>query len=200
VHHLGTGDGESGHQLLARTKQVRERFRSSLAEVDEDQTVPHHDVRGRQGVLRGIEGVRHSRRALQRAVEAVRPLVVRADEPLLGATPRVDQARAAVPAHVRESREAAVGAAGHDHALSAALDGHVLSRLCQLGLVASVQPTVPEDLRHLVCEQLLREVELARDADAPVDVVAHDPAVGRALCCGCHPCSHPLRNALMIAK
>ena len=126
-------------------------------EIDEDKSTDHRRAHAEQTVAGEVEVLDavHVRRGAQRAVEVVRPGVVRAAQALADlALGLLDDPRAAVAADVEERARDPVLAGDDDDAVGADLARHELARLVDRGDVADADPAA-EDLVDLPLEHPL---------------------------------------------
>src|SRR5262249_27917809 len=142
---------------------------------------PQVSPTGRRGMVPFGEGADG-----ERAVGAVRPAVIGADELARRSRWRIAHGRAAVSAAVDEGAGRAVGVARHDHGLAGHPRGEEVARIRDLALVPEQQPRPAEQPLHLELEHLRIGVDRAVDAiglDQSGDVVGAerrhvaDPAV-----------------------
>ena len=104
------------------------------------------------------------RHAHRRAVELVRPRVVRAAEVAADVAARLaDEPRALVRAAVEQHADRAVGLAHHHQRAAGDLDRQVVAGFRHLARVAEVAPGVREEVLLLEREQRVAEVEVAVD-------------------------------------
>jgi hypothetical protein len=150
------GLGQVGLDLRERRRVGRE--------VDEDETGKDFHVQTPEPQRRAIEGRRHVRGSPQRAVEAVGPAVIAADEPRLVPRGLVADPRAAMPAHVEQRVHATVGGADDDDGLAGHLEQEIVPALRNLALVTDAEPGSQEDRTDLGLVEVVALVQRARQS------------------------------------
>ena len=132
-----------------------------LVEVGHDEPLPELHLELGQAVVGPVEvrGAVHGRRAQQRPVEPVGPVVVRAGEPPAVARALGDH-HAPVAAHRRQDAHLAVGVAGCDEGLARDGDAPEIAWIGKLVGPAHAQPLALEDGPALELVELGRRVQL----------------------------------------
>ena len=131
-----------GLQVAGHVVDIGGRF---VGQTDEDQSgdAPHMDLL--QPVAGGVESRPHMLGVQQRAVQAVGPLVIAADDIADRRLFVMDQPRAAMAADVVEGPKPHVVVAGDDDGGAVDIDHHAVARLRHVGLDADIDPVPPED-------------------------------------------------------
>src|ERR1035441_6939953 len=135
--------GEAAEELLQR--------RGLRVEVHEHKALPGFDLDGNQTVLRAIKvlhaiGLRH---ALERAVEAVFPSVVRTLQNLRMTAGLSHNGGSVVTADIIEGAQRTVGSANDDDRFSGQPRGYKVTRLLQLVGAGDQLPGLAEDVEPL---------------------------------------------------
>ena len=143
--------------------EVRRRL---LGGADEDEPADGADVERLEPELSAVERRRLGVGEGEAAVGAVGPLVVGADQVADGPARLLQQARAAVAAHIVEGLHLLVVVPEDDHGDGAEVDRDEVARIGDLGFGRTEEPVLGEDGLDVEIEHFLAGVEGRFEAEA----------------------------------